>query len=396
MVLLDNPIRSYAWGSPTVLPELLGRAPTGEPQAELWAGAHPAAPSRLVDDRGVDAGALDAWISASPDETLGADVAKTFGGRLPFLLKILTVNSPLSIQVHPSKEQAEEGFAAENTAGLPLDAASRRYRDANHKPEMVVAVTEFEAFAGFRDVGETAKLLRAVGASGLDAAAETIEADAGLERLVRRWMTMPADDVQRVLAELAEVRGSSDGGQIRDIDVVREVAHAYPDDRGVLLVLLLNRVQLQPGEAMFIGPGVPHAYLSGVAIEPQASSDNTLRAGLTVKHVDVDEVLRLLDYRPDGQVFVTPERNGARRLDYRPQGVAEFAVSRLDLSAGDQRVGPSPAIVLPISGTAAVAAETSSVTVPPGRAAFVSAVDGEAHVTGEGVSFAVTTALHTA
>lgn len=373
VVLLDNPVRSYAWGSPSVLPELLGRKPTGEPQAELWAGAHPGSPSVVVDDGRT----LDAYIGADVDGALGPDVMQRFGPRLPFLLKILAIERPLSIQVHPTKAQAEDGFAAENAAGVPLDTAHRKYRDANHKPEMVVALTDFSACVGFRQPTATVKLLLALGDDELDDAAETIVRPGGLESLVRTWLTLPDADAKR----LADLIGTSDD--------MRDIAAHYPGDRGLLIAFLLNRVVLRPGEAVFVGPGVPHAYVSGVAVEPQASSDNTLRAGLTSKHVDVAEVMRLLRYEPDGGVTVVGQNAGLGTAVYQAPGVDEFRLSRFDSAGGDAPIGSGPAIVLAVGGDAEVSAGGHRVRMTPGAGAFLPWRDGRGQIRTEGVAFAV-------
>lgn len=390
-VLLDNPVRSYAWGSTTVIPGLLGREPSGEPQAELWIGAHPGAPSVVVGDgRG-----LDEVIAADPESILGAGVVERFGPSLPFLLKVLAVGAPLSIQVHPTIAQAETGFAAEDAAGVPLGAPQRNYRDRNHKPEMVVALTDFEALLGFRAPDETAALLTRFGVPELTAAADTVRAHDGLATLTRDWLTMPAHDagalVRRVVEAAPRVGGSLGA-------LVGRLGPAFPGDRGILLALLLRHVRLRPGQAAFVPAGVPHMYLGGVAVEPQASSDNTLRAGLTPKHVDVAEVLRLLRYEPDGALMIGPVGD-ASRLHYPVPAMAEFALSRLDLSGAPAHVDGGPRIVLVTEGRVEVGTAGDpgrAVPVERGHAAFVAASEGVATVTGTGTAFVITTGTDTA
>lgn len=382
-VLLDNPVRSYAWGSPTVIPELLGRAPSGQPEAELWVGAHPGSPSTVVGD----GRPLSALIEADPAATLGAAVVGRFGPRLPFLLKVLAVERPLSIQVHPTIEQAVEGYDAEDAAGLALDDPRRSYHDRNHKPEMAVAVTPFDALVGFDDPAEVAASLEQCEHTDLVGAAAVLRESDGLERLVRRWLTLDdAAATQIVTALTAEASARRDDPRFA---LVHRLAEVYPHDRGLLLALLLRHHTLAPGEAVFVPAGVPHAYLSGVAVEPQASSDNTLRAGLTPKHVDAPEVLRILRYEPHGAVAVTPVPAGPGLERYPVDGIDELGLSRVRLTAGTAVPVPGPLLVLVVEGTAAV----DGVTLTRGRAAFVPAAESGATLTGDGVAFTLTTAL---
>lgn len=382
-VLLDNPVRSYAWGSPTVIPELLGREPSGRPEAELWVGAHPGSPSTVADD----GRPLPALIEADPAATLGDAVVRRFGPRLPFLLKVLAVERPLSIQVHPTIEQAVEGYDAEDAAGLALDDPRRSYHDRNHKPEMAVAVTPFEALVGFDDPAAVAAALEQSEHPDLAGAAAVLREDDGLERLVRRWLTLDAAAAAEVVTALtAEASARRDDPRF---GLVHRLAEAYPHDRGLLLALLLRHHTLAPGEAVFVPAGVPHAYLSGVAVEPQASSDNTLRAGLTPKHVDAAEVLRILRYEPGGAVPVTPVAAGPGVELYPVPGIDELGLARARLTGGVAVPVPGPRLVLVVEGTAAV----DGVTLTRGRAAFVPAAEPDATLTGDGVAYTLTTAL---
>ncbi|WP_198663358.1 mannose-6-phosphate isomerase, class I [Jiangella endophytica] len=382
-VLLDNPVRSYAWGSPTVIPELLGRAPSGQPEAELWVGAHPGSPSTVAGD----GRPLSALIEADPAATLGDAVVRRFGPRLPFLLKVLAVERPLSIQVHPTIEQAVEGYDAEDAAGLALDDPRRSYHDRNHKPEMAVAVTPFEALVGFDDPAAVAASLRQSEHTDLAGAATVLSASDGLERLVRRWLTLDDAAAAQIVAALtAEASARRDEPRF---GLVHRLAEAYPHDRGLLLALLLRHHTLAPGEAVFVPAGVPHAYLSGVAVEPQASSDNTLRAGLTPKHVDAAEVLRILRYEPGGAVAVTPVPAGPGLELYPVPGIDELGLGRVRLTAGAAVPVPGPRLVLVVEGTAAV----DGVTLARGRAAFVPASEADATLTGDGVAYTLSTAL---
>jgi mannose-6-phosphate isomerase len=295
--VLRNPIRNYAWGSHTAISELLGLpSPTAEPQAELWMGAHPSAPSRVVvDDADVP---LDRWIARDPAGVLGAAVAERFDAKLPFLFKVLAAGQPLSIQTHPSLEQARVGFARENAAGIPLDAPHRCYRDANHKPELICALTPFCALDRFRPVKEILGAFDSLDLSELESLLDALRFSpdrSGLETFFRALMTLDSEARERLVdraVHAAAVRASEPAHEW----IVR-LAESHPGDVGVLAPLLLNLVELQPGEAMYLPPGEIHSYLGGVGIELMANSDNVLRGGLTQRHVDVAELLDLLNFR---------------------------------------------------------------------------------------------------
>lgn len=300
MELLDNPVREYAWGSRTVIAELLGeRVPSPHPQAEMWLGAHPAAPSHLVTADGGRASLLDA-LAADPQQLLGVDRSRRWDGTLPYLLKVLAADEPLSLQAHPSIAQARAGCAREDAAGLARDAPDRNYRDANHKPELICALTEFHALVGFRDAGETVELLRALEVPGLRA--DLLAAQPGpdgLRALFTTWITMPQAVLDTLVPALQEACVRLAGNDTRfhaEARTVLELSERYPGDAGVLAALLLNRVTLVPGEALYLPAGNLHAYLSGAGVELMANSDNVLRGGLTPKHVDVPELLRVLDF----------------------------------------------------------------------------------------------------
>lgn len=386
VLLLNNPVRSYAWGSPTVLAEILGREPSGEPEAELWVGAHPDSPSTVAGDGRT----LDQYIADDPEATLGPAVLRRFGPKLPFLLKILAVERPLSIQTHPTIAQAVEGYAAEDTAGIPRDSPLRSYRDRNHKPEMVVALTEFEALLGFDDPATVAATLEQSDEPDLAGAAAVLRAEDGLANLVRRWLSLPDGEAERIVAALT-AEASARGHDAR-FALVHRLSQAYPMDRGLLLALLMRHVRLTPGEAAFVPAGVPHAYLSGVAVEPQASSDNTLRAGLTAKHVDTAEVMRLLRYEPGGAALITPVPDGAAEV-YPVASVEEFLLSRVPLT-GDGVLVPGPRLVLVVDGAAELTAPSAApLPLRRGQAGFVPASDTTAALTGDGVAFTLTTAI---
>ncbi|MFC4947184.1 mannose-6-phosphate isomerase, class I [Pseudonocardia sp. GCM10023141] len=317
MELLDNPVRPYAWGSRTVIAELLGQhVPSPHPQAELWLGAHPADPSRLVHADGQRTSLLEA-VQSDPEGQLGADRALRWHKTLPFLLKVLAANEPLSLQAHPSIAQARTGFAQEEAAGIPLDAPDRNYRDDNHKPELICALTEFDALVGFRDPAASIALLRALDVPELAGHVELLAAQpdaSGLRALFTTWITLPQSMLDKLVPALqagcVRLAGGDDGAFRTDARTMLELSELYPGDAGVLAALLLNRVTLQPGEALFLPAGNLHAYLSGAGIELMANSDNVLRGGLTPKHVDVPELMRVLDFAAAPPPVITGSPDG--------------------------------------------------------------------------------------
>jgi mannose-6-phosphate isomerase len=335
---LHNTIQEYAWGSLSAIPELLGRAsPADKPQAELWMGAHPKAPSRVLLPEG-DELPLPEMIARDPAGTLGPAVAEKFAGCLPFLFKVLAAAQPLSIQAHPNLEQARAGFHRENEQGIPLDAFRRNYRDDNHKPEVISALTPFWALNGFRPLPQMIDLLRSVGFSSIGKQIDAFGSRPtgtglktffaslmGLDPETREWAIQEAQGwAERQLSGRPGDAPAS-GGERRPADSIADwllrLGEIYPGDIGVLSPLLLNLLLLQPGDTMFLKAGVLHAYLEGTGIELMANSDNVIRGGLTPKHMDVDELLSILRFEgravqlaestetlPGQRIFHTPAR----------------------------------------------------------------------------------------
>lgn len=379
---LVGALRSYAWGSRTALAELCGRpVPSAHPEAELWFGAHPADPAHIRTDNGTLS--LLEVVSADPARELGP-AATEFDGRLPFLLKLLAAEEPLSLQAHPSLEQARVGFAQENRAGVPLDSPLRNYRDENHKPELVVALDRFEALAGFRNPRNTVELLRVLAVPELASYAELLAAQPdsdGLRTLFTTWITLPQNVLAALLPAVLDgcVRylSGTDRTFAAEARTTLELAEAYPGDAGVLAALMLNRLTLQPGQGLFLAAGNLHAYLRGLAVEIMANSDNVLRGGLTPKHVDVPELLRVLDFEPIDLPLVLPEPAGDGSVRYRTPA-PEFALRRFDLIEGSGQVPlteAGPGIVLCSSGTARLRRDGSELILGRGAAAWVSAAD---------------------
>jgi mannose-6-phosphate isomerase len=398
MDLLENPIQHYAWGSHTTLAALQGRSiPSPLPEAELWLGAHPLAPSLAV--RGADRVPLTEIVAAGPDAALGVAVATAHGGRLPFLLKVLAAERPLSLQAHPSLAQAREGFAREEAAGVPLLAPNRNYKDANHKPELLCALTPFRALCGFRPPAQTAALFDAIDAPALRALLPALRGD-GLRGLLAQVMRLErgagADLVEQVVRACGE---RPIPGYEGECEWAAALGRQYPGDLGVVAALMLNLVELVPGEALALDAGQLHAYLGGVGIELMATSDNVLRGGLTAKHVDVPELLRVLSFEAGAPEVVTA--TGGPEGVY-PTGTSEFSLSRIDLAGSLRLERFSADLVLCLSGSVELAVDAknegggvpslgpASLTLGRGQSAFICYAEGPLCLFGQGVLFRAT------
>lgn len=382
MQKLINSVQNYAWGSKTALTELYGIAnPQQQPMAELWMGAHPKSSSQVVDANGQTVSLRDV-IEKYKSTLLGDAVAERFG-ELPFLFKVLCAAQPLSIQVHPNKRNSETGFARENAAGIPLDAAERNYKDPNHKPELVFALTPFLAMNAFREFSEIVSLLQPV-AGAHTAIAHFLE-NPNAERLSELFaglLNMQGEEKSRALAIL---KAALENQQGEPWQTIRLIAEFYPDDSGLFSPLLLNVVKLNPGEAMFLFAETPHAYLQGVALEVMANSDNVLRAGLTPKYIDIPELVANVrfDAKPANQLLTTPEKNGAE-LDF-PIPVDDFAFSLHDLSAQETPVAQqSAAILFCVEGEAVLSKGEQRLVLKPGESAFISAAESPIMASGVG------------
>lgn len=382
MELLDNPIRPYAWGSRTSIADLLGKpVPAPHPEAEMWLGSHPGDPSKIGDKSLLDV------VSSDPDGQLGPAVAHKWDGRLPFLLKVLAAEEPLSLQAHPSAAQAAEGYAREEAQGIPRDAPNRNYPDPTPKPEMLCAITEFHALAGFRQPVRTVEMLRTLSSPGLAPYVDLLAADPnreGLRALFTTWITLPQPAIDSLVPELLDecvVHVKEHGPFELECRTLLELGESYPGDPGVLAAVLLNRIVLQPGEAIFLPAGNLHTYLRGTGVEVLANSDNVLRGGLTPKHVDVPELLRVLDFGYGDMPVTTGEPVGARHV-YR-SGAPEFELSRLEWTSDVDPVtlpGGTPRILVTIDG----AVSAGDLTVGRGQSVWVPAADPDLVLTPEG------------
>lgn len=392
MYRLTNTFQNYAWGSPTAIPTLLGTEPTGEPTAEAWFGAHASAPSHCLGPDGRPHDSVLDVIAADARGVLGAGVEARFGPTLPYLLKVIAAETPLSLQVHPHVERAREGYEEEESAGVASDAPHRNFRDRNHKPELVYALTRFEAVCGFRAPRRAAELLEGLDAPLAKELRTTLAehpSAAGIEAAFTRLLqasTRPAPEEVGEVAAACESRLTAGSPSPRADRTVVALQEAYPGDPGVVTSLLLNPVTLQPGEALFVPAGGVHAYLSGVGVEIMASSDNVLRAGLTPKHVDVPELLRNVDYVAAPPIRIAPETfHGATKVFYAPVDDFELSVTEIDDELTHHLPGRGPRILLCLDGRLDVeAAAGGTLSLGKGEAAFVPASDGSLTVHGAG------------
>ncbi|TLV23050.1 mannose-6-phosphate isomerase [Klebsiella indica] len=382
MQKLINSVQNYAWGSHTALTELYGIAnPDNLPMAELWMGAHPKSSSRILDTTGHQR-SLREVINSDKAALLGAKVAERFG-ELPFLFKVLCASQPLSIQVHPNKQASEVGFAKENAAGIPLDAAERNYKDPNHKPELVFALTPFLAMNAFREFAEIVNLLQPV-ADAHPAIAQFLAQpdEEHLRKLFAGLLNMKGEQKTHALSVL---QVALDNEQGEPWQTIRLIAEFYPDDSGLFSPLLLNVVRLNPGEAMFLFAETPHAYLQGVALEVMANSDNVLRAGLTPKYIDIPELVANVKFaaKPANELLTQPVSHGAT-LDF-PIPVDDFAFSLHDLSAQATTIAQdSAAILFCVEGEAVITKGEQSLALKPGESAFIACNESPVQVSGSG------------
>jgi mannose-6-phosphate isomerase len=383
MELLEPVIRPYAWGSRYGIAALQGRpVPAQGPEAELWMGAHPAAPS------GASGTTLDALIAADPERELGPECMARFGPRLPFLLKVLSADRALSIQVHPTQAQAEAGFRAENERGLAPDDPARNYVDDWPKPELLCALTPFEVMTGLRAPADAAGFLRALAVDLLAPLAAELERAAspqvlrGVLASLLEWPQAGRQELVGRVVGACERLASTDGPYAGAATAVLREALDRPGDLGVVALLLMRHTVLEPAEAVFMPAGGLHTYLRGTGIEVLANSDNVVRAGLTGKHVDVPELLKLLDPAVAVPVLSpVPLAEGIRWFD---TPAPEFRLYLADLAEHAIILpGAGPRIVLCIDGTALLRSESNqTVKLARGESCFVSAADGPVRGTG--------------
>ena len=391
-VSMLNPIRDYDWGSTTALAELAGRVPTGGPEAELWIGAHPSAPSWLVD--GDQRQPLDQAILARPEAMLGADCVQRFGARLPFLTKLLAIERALSVQVHPSAQQAAAGYAAERAG--PQPPGGYRFTDPGAKPELVYALRPMQVLAGGRTSAASALLLDQLidrlpgnGTRLLQQVRGSVDGGVtGVLGMLARW---PPQQRAGLAAEAVAACAAAQVEPDSELDWVRRLAEQHPGDPLVIAPLLLRLVRLPVGGTMFLPAGVPHAYLSGLGLEVMAASDNVVRAGLTSKRVDADALVALLDPAAEPVLDLRVERHGPAEHGWRPP-TPYFRLSRITPIAGQDVVltdATGPQVLVCTRGAAVVRVERE-LAVPAGGSVFVAAGAGQVVVGGDAEVFRTT------
>ena len=371
LLSLTNVPRDYSWGSTTLLAGLEGREPSGAPEAEVWFGDHPGDPADVA-----GGGTLDAVTE----------------GTLPYLLKLLAAGGPLSIQVHPTIEQAREGWARE--AGLASDDPHRNYRDDNHKPELIVALSEtFEALSGLRPVAETRRMLDVlVDAPAVVALRDRLDESGDVLRGAIGWLLSEATqaEIDEIIAAVRDAARAHAGEWAPVLRAVAGIADAVPGDPGVIVALLMNHVVLRCGEGVFLRAGLLHAYLSGLGVEIMAASDNVLRGGLTPKHIDVPELLSILDTTTEEVPVLRPAVDGA--ITSYPVPVADFALRRVTV-AGEPVVVEvtGPAMVVSTAGDLTVSgADAVEHPVAVGAVVFASADERSLKLSGTGEAFIAT------
>jgi mannose-6-phosphate isomerase len=384
LVALTNTPRDYEWGSREAIARLQGRAADGTREAEVWFGDHPGAPARVEDGTGRT---LDVWIAEE-----GA--AHGTPAPLPFLLKLLAAESPLSIQAHPTRGQAREGFRREERAGVSRDASHRNYRDDNHKPEVIVAIDgDFEALAGFRPSEELAELLGTMDLPDdvlprLRAGLRGPDAEGAIRAAVGDLLSGRAADAVRAI-ERALVRPHAPRFA-DDLAAVARIAARHPGDPGIAVALMMNRVVLAEGEAMFVPAGVPHAYLRGLGVEIMAASDNVLRGGLTPKYVDVPELLDVIDARPGPVPRLVPE-HVAPGVELFAPPVPDFSLVRVRRDREDEPATTvrlrGATIALATRGSLTVAGGSSELALAPGQACLLTPDEGSVRIGGAGELF---------
>jgi mannose-6-phosphate isomerase len=391
MLRLENPIQNYAWGSHSAISKLLGKAsPSEKPEAELWLGAHPKASSRVLPSNE----SLARLIEQEPTQLLGPELTARYGARLPFLLKVLAAEAPLSLQAHPTLEQARAGFAAEEAAGVPLDAPERNYKDRSHKPELLCALTPFTALCGFRGIAQTRELLSTLRAPQLGFVHEILaqlQSEADLSRIFSELMTAPAERrtelAQKTLDRCTDL-AAFEGPFQREFSWAVRIGMLYPGDIGIVTALLLNLVQLTPGEAIYLPAGNLHAYLQGMGMEIMANSDNVLRGGLTPKHVDVPELSRVLDFHAGPVGVLQGETQGSARV-YQTSA-PEFELQSFELQSGEApRVADrrGPEIVFCEQGALELECGSEKLALAQGQALFIAAPEPGYVIRGAGRLF---------
>lgn len=392
MLLLTNTVQTYAWGRLDGLAPIVGSEPTGGPEAELWVGTHPAAPSVVVDDP--EGRTLAEVIASDPSRWLGPGLADAGHTALPFLLKVLAIGTPLSLQAHPSAEQAATGFVREEEAGIDIGARNRTYRDPNPKPEALVALSDTWALCGFRDPADAAALVQILGVPALDPLVSILRGGGGrsLHDALAWLLHLQGADVDSVVASAADAASSVSGDTPDDpMTWVVRLAGAHPDDPTVLAPLLMQVVRLVPGQAVHLPAGNLHAYLEGAGIEVMQASDNVLRGGLTSKHIDVDELLSIIRFEP-GMPAPPVHKDHGNGLHTYDAGEETFGLALVIPGEATVDIAPTgPSLLLATHGRIDIAGDDGGISLDGGDAAFTAPREGSLTVSGPGQLWWATT-----
>jgi mannose-6-phosphate isomerase len=367
--------------------EFLNATPDGAPFAELWLGVHPTGPATAETPNGPEQ--LDHIISGDTTQHLGEDITSRFG-QLPYLVKLLAPARPLSMQVHPGREMAMAGYQEEERRGVPLTDAQRSFKDEHNKPEMVYAITHFEGLVGFRPREEVVLLLQTV-AGPLRPALDALHQSAGeqgMQSTLEQLLELNVTQVEEVLATTAKHAGKHPDPTIRAAcTTVNELSRLYPEDIGAVISLMLNRVQLQPGQLVFLADGVPHAYLGGFGLEVMGNSDNVLRLGLTTKHINVPSMLKALDFNSSGFAVETAPSDQVTHIFEPPTPEYALSITRPHLAVGGTTIlpGHGPRVLVCLSGRiTASTAQSNAETLTKGQSLFASAAESAIQVSGCG------------
>lgn len=381
---LVNPIQSYSWGSIDGISRFLGtQNESGMPIAELWMGAHPVSPSRLSDDDK----SLAALIGENPGIALGSRSVSQFGPHLPFLFKILSAATPLSLQAHPGKNQAERGFKKENDAGIPLASPIRNYKDDNHKPELLLAITDFSALCGFRTIEESLELFDLL---ALPKLTQVLRDTHDYPAFLGSILSLSRDTCCECLSAIRQRLISRDATRLpgvarRAFTLLAELIALFPDDTGVLAPLYLNIVDLAPGDALYLPEGILHSYIRGTGLELMANSDNVLRGGLTGKHIDKTELLSVLEPTPYVPKILRSMMDDGIQRYMTPS--PEFELSAIRKKNGHSQysfIAEGPSIILGEAGTIILRSKTETFTVSQGVTVFVPATNSPIVIEGQG------------
>ncbi|NUF27301.1 mannose-6-phosphate isomerase, class I [Gilliamella sp. ESL0254] len=382
---LENKIKDYDWGSIENIPKLFGfKNPSQKPIAEIWMGDHPLGCSLAINKHNQKI-RLDDLIKNHPLEILGTRTFKQFAA-LPYLFKVLSANKALSIQVHPTKINAQQGFARENQLGIALDDPRRNYKDPNHKPELIYALTPFKAMRSFRPIHEILELFSKINLFSLNKEIDQLQKNPNKQQLRQFFhalLTLPPEKKHQGINQLLEsIEPFCDEPYL----TIKTLAKDYPNDIGLFMPLILNIIELQPSQAMFLSAETPHAYLSGTGLEVMANSDNVLRAGLTNKHLDIDELLKNTQFKSlTLNELLTQPITQQNKIDY-PVPVDDFKFEIIK-SDNQQRVEKvnSPQILFCITGNITLKTKFDTLTLTKGESAFIAYEAQCYHYQGEGV-----------